>query len=112
MGIGDEIPKVGTDLVEIDKKTGFLKVNFSEKLFQLIQDSRLLTEYGYQKLGKKEKNEKNKKFEFKGDIIDEKAEEEENGGNNMDNEEVIENGSEKFKINKTKEEDKKENEVN
>jgi len=65
-----------------------------------------------QKLGKKEKNEKNKKFEFKGDIIDEKAEEEENGGNNIDNEEVIENGSEKFKINKTKEEDKKENEVN
>ena len=48
MGINDEIPKVGTDLVEIDKKTGFLKVNFSEKLFQLIQDARLLTEYGYQ----------------------------------------------------------------
>ena len=48
MGIKDEIPRVGTDLVEIDKKTGFLKVNFSEKLFQLIQDSRLLTEYGYQ----------------------------------------------------------------
>ena len=48
MGINDEIPRLGTDLVEIDKKTGFLKVNFSEKLFQLIQDIRLLTEYGYQ----------------------------------------------------------------
>ena len=48
MGIKEEIPRIGTDLVEIDKKTGFLKVNFSEKLFQLIQDARLLTEYGYQ----------------------------------------------------------------
>ena len=48
MGINDELPRAGTDLVEIDKKTGFLKVNFSEKLFQLIQDIRLLTEYGYQ----------------------------------------------------------------
>ena len=49
-----------------------------------------------QKLGK---SEKNKKFEFKGVVIDEKAEEEENGGN-IDNEEVVENGSGKFKINK------------
>ena len=48
-----------------------------------------------QKLGK---SEKNKKFEFKGVVIDEKAEEEENGGN-IDNEEVVENGSGKFKIN-------------
>ena len=60
-----------------------------------------------QKLGK---NEKNKKFEFKGVVIDEKAEEEENGGN-IDNEEVVENGSGKFKINKEKE-NKKENEFN
>ena len=60
------------------------------------------------KLGKKEKNEKNKKFEFKGDVIDEKEEEEENGGNIAYNEEVIENGSGKFKIIKTKE-NKKEN---
>ena len=55
-----------------------------------------------------EKNEKNKKFEFKGVVIDEKAEEEENGGLG-DNEEVIENGSDKFKIRKDKEE-KNENE--
>ena len=60
-----------------------------------------------QKLGK---NEKNKKFEFKGVVIDEKAEEEENGGN-IDNEEVVENGSGKFKINKEKE-NVKGNEVN
>ena len=60
-----------------------------------------------QKLGK---SEKNKKFEFKGVVIDEKAEEEENGGN-IDNEEVVENGSGKFKINKEKE-NMKENEVN
>ena len=60
-----------------------------------------------QKLGK---NEKNKKFEFKGVVIDEKAEEEENGGN-IDNEEVVENGSGKFKINKEKE-NVKENEIN
>ena len=60
-----------------------------------------------QKLGK---SEKNKKFEFKGVVIDEKAEEEENGGN-IDNEEVVENGSGKFKINKDKE-NVKENEVN
>ena len=60
-----------------------------------------------QKLGK---SEKNKKFEFKGVVIDEKAEEEENGGN-IDNEEVVENGSGKFKINKEKE-NVKENEVN
>ena len=33
--------------MEIDRETGFLNVNFSEKLFQLIQDCRLLTEYGY-----------------------------------------------------------------
>ena len=60
-----------------------------------------------QKLGK---SEKNKKFEFKGVVIDEKAEEEENGGN-IDNEEVVENGSGKFKINKDKE-NVKESEVN
>lgn len=60
-----------------------------------------------QKLGK---SEKNKKFEFKGVVIDEKAEEEENGGN-IDNEEVVENGSGKFKINKEKE-NVKENEIN
>ncbi len=60
-----------------------------------------------QKLGK---SEKNKKFEFKGVVIDEKAEEEENGGN-IDNEEVVENGSGKFKINKDKE-NVKGNEVN
>ena len=60
-----------------------------------------------QKLGK---TEKNKKFEFKGVVIDEKAEEEENGGN-IDNEEVVENGSGKFKINKEKE-NAKENEIN
>ena len=60
-----------------------------------------------QKLGK---TEKNKKFEFKGVVIDEKAEEEENGGN-IDNEEVVENGSGKFKINKEKEK-AKENEIN
>ena len=60
-----------------------------------------------QKLGK---TEKNKKFEFKGVVIDEKAEEEENGGN-IDNEEVVENGSGKFKINKEKE-NAKENKIN
>ena len=60
-----------------------------------------------QKLGK---TEKNKKFEFKGVVIDEKAEEDENGGN-IDNEEVVENGSGKFKINKEKE-NVKENEIN
>ena len=60
-----------------------------------------------QKLGK---SEKNKKFEFKGVVIDEKAEEEENGGN-IDNEEVVENGCGKFKINKDKE-NVKGNEVN
>ena len=60
-----------------------------------------------QKLGK---SEKNKKFEFKGVVIDEKAEEEENGGN-IDNEEVVENGSGKFKINKEKE-NVKGNEIN
>jgi calcium-dependent protein kinase len=60
-----------------------------------------------QKLGK---TEKNKKFEFKGVVIDEKAEEEENGGK-IDNEEVVENGSGKFKINKEKE-NAKENEIN
>ena len=48
MGIQDELPRGGTELVEIDNNTGFLKVNFSEKLFQLIQDVRILTEYGYQ----------------------------------------------------------------
>jgi len=66
-----------------------------------------------QKLGKNEKNqkiEKSKKYEYKGDIIDEKNEEEENGGN-IDNEEVVENGSGKFKINKEKE-NVKGNEVN
>ena len=60
-----------------------------------------------QKLGK---TEKNKKFEFKGVVIDEKAEEEENGGN-IDNEEVVENGSGKFKINKEKV-NAKENKIN
>ena len=60
-----------------------------------------------QKLGK---SEKNKKFKFKGVVIDEKAEEEENGGN-IDNEEVVENGSGKFKINKDKE-NVKGNEIN
>ena len=65
MGIKEELSKVGTDLIEIDKKTGFLKVNFSEKLFQLIQDSRLLTEYGYQNKINKElfkANEEGKKI--------------------------------------------------
>ena len=47
VNMGDALPKFGSDLVEFDKKTGFLQVNFSEKLFQLIQDCRLLTEYGY-----------------------------------------------------------------
>ena len=47
-----------------------------------------------QKLGKKEKKQK---FEFKGDIIEEKNEEEENGGNIDD---VVENGSGKLKIKK------------
>ena len=47
-----------------------------------------------QKFGKKEKKQK---FEFKGDIIEEKNEEEENGGNIDD---VVENGSGKFKIKK------------
>ena len=41
--------------------------------------------------------EKNKKFEFKGVVIDEKAEEEENGGLG-DNEEVIENGSDTWQL--------------
>ena len=70
-----------------------------EDFFKMIKNN--------QKLGK---SEKNKKFEFKGVVIDEKAEEEENGGN-IDNEEVVENGSGKFKINKEKE-NVKENEVN
>jgi len=43
----DLIPKVGSDLIEIHQKTGFLNVNFSEKLFKLIQDMRILSEYGY-----------------------------------------------------------------
>ena len=47
IGLSVELPKLGEDIVEIDKNTGFLKVNFSEKLFQLIQDVRILTEYGY-----------------------------------------------------------------
>jgi hypothetical protein len=37
------LPKVGSDLIEINSKTGFLNVNFSEKLFLLIQDVRVLT---------------------------------------------------------------------
>ena len=45
--MNQSLPKIGSDLVEIDRETGFLNVNFSEKLFQLIQDCRLLTEYGY-----------------------------------------------------------------
>ena len=56
-----------------------------------------------QKLGKNEKNqkiEKSKKYEYKGDIIDEKNEEEENGAIG----EVVENGSGKFKIKKEQEE--------
>ena len=64
-GIKEELSKVGTDLIEIDKKTGFLKVNFSEKLFQLIQDIRLLSEYGYQNKINKEllkANEEGKKI--------------------------------------------------
>lgn len=59
-----------------------------------------------QKLGKNEKNqkiEKSKKYEYKGDIIDEKNEEEENGAFG-DNGEVVENGSGKFKIKKEQEE--------
>ena len=63
-----------------------------------------------QKFGIDEKKELNKKYEFKGDIIDEKAEEEENGGNIDDKEEVVENGSGKFTIKKEKE-DIKENET-
>ena len=66
-----------------------------------------------QKLGKNEKNqkiEKSKKYEYKGDIIDEKNEEEENGAIG-DNGEVVENGSGKFKINKEKE-NAKENKIN
>ena len=70
-----------------------------EDFFKMIKNN--------QKLGK---NEKNKKFEFKGVVIDEKAEEEENGGN-IGNEEVVENGSGKFKINKEKE-NVIENEIN
>ena len=59
-----------------------------------------------QKLGKNEKSqkiEKSKKYEYKGDTIDEKNEEEENGAIG-DNGEVVENGSGKFKIKKEKEE--------
>ena len=59
-----------------------------------------------QKLGKNEKNqkiEKSKKYEYKGYIIDEKNEEEENGAIG-DNGEVVENGSGKFKIKKEQEE--------
>ena len=59
-----------------------------------------------QKLGKNEKSqkiEKSKKYEYKGDTIDEKNEEEENGAFG-DNGEVVENGSGKFKIKKEKEE--------
>ena len=70
-----------------------------EDFFKMIKNN--------QKLGK---NEKNKKYEFKGVVIDEKAEEEENGGN-IGNEEVVENGSGKFKINKEKE-NVIENEIN
>ena len=58
-----------------------------------------------------EKNDKNKKFEYKGVTIDEKIEEEENGGIGDNEEVVVENGSGKFKIRKDKEE-KKENENN
>ena len=56
-----------------------------------------------QKFGTDEKKEKIKKYEFKGYVIDEKAEEEENGGAIEDNEEVVENGSGKFTIKKEKE---------
>ena len=59
-----------------------------------------------QKLGKNEKSqkiEKSKKYEYKGDTIDEKNEEEENGAIG-DNGEVVENGSGKFKIKKEQEE--------
>ena len=59
-----------------------------------------------QKLGKNEKSqkiEKSKKYEYKGDTIDEKNEEEENGAFG-DNGEVVENGSGKFKIKKEQEE--------
>ena len=45
-----------------------------------------------------EKNDKNKKFEYKGVTIDEKIEEEENGGIGDNEEVVVENGSGKFKI--------------
>ena len=41
------LPKFGSDLIEINKKSGELIVNFSEKLFVIIQDIRVLTEYGY-----------------------------------------------------------------
>ena len=58
-----------------------------------------------------EKNDKNKKFKYKGVTIDEKIEEEENGGIGDNEEVVVENGSGKFKIRKDKEE-KKENENN
>ena len=51
-----------------------------------------------QKLGKKE--EKNEKYKFKGDVIEEKNEEEENGGIIGDNDDIVENGSGKFKIRK------------
>ena len=76
-----------------------------DEFFNMIKNNQKLN-----KGDEEEKNEKNKKFEFKGVVIDEKAEEEENGGI-VDNEEVIENGSGKFKIRKEKEE-KKENENN
>jgi hypothetical protein len=46
-GLKDLIPKIGTDLIEVNPNTGFLNVNFSEGLFKLIQDVRILSEYGY-----------------------------------------------------------------
>ncbi len=38
------LPKSGSELLDIDPKSGFLNVNFSEKLFILIQDCRNLIE--------------------------------------------------------------------
>jgi dynein heavy chain 2 len=41
------LPKVGMELLEVNKKTGYLNVNFPENLFTLISDIRVITEYGY-----------------------------------------------------------------
>lgn len=45
--INELLPKSKNTLLEVHPKTGFLKVNFSDELFTLISDVRVLIEYDY-----------------------------------------------------------------